>query len=142
MVPIVSAFGWRYGSFHPGGVLREEYVRTIDRLGFGAGGLIREHPLDDVAWRFVARAAAPERVAVPTLMIGGWYDLHAGEMPADFARLVAESAPDVRGAHRLLMGPWTHHLTTSFAAGAAGAYDAATYGVARAETAAWFRAGT
>ena len=138
MVPIVSAFGWRYASFHPGGVLRDEYARTIDRLGFGAGGLIREHPLDDVAWRFLARAPSPERIAVPTLMIGGWYDLHADEMPADFARLVAESAPDVRGEHRLLMGPWTHHLTTSFAAGAAGAYDAATYGVARAATAAWF----
>lgn len=138
MVPIVSAFGWRYGSFHPGGVLREEYARTIDRLGFGAGGLIREHPLDDVAWRFLARAPAPERIAVPTLWIGGWYDLHADEMPADFATLVARGAPEARDAHRLLMGPWTHHLTTSFATGAAGAYDAATYGVARAATAAWF----
>ena len=137
-VPVVSAFGWRHGSFHPGGVLRDEYARTIDRLGFGAGGLIREHPLDDVAWRLLARAPAPERIAVPVLMIGGWYDLHAAEMPADFAELVARSAPAVRDAHRLLMGPWTHHLTTSFAAGEAGAWDAATFGVAKAAVAAWF----
>jgi len=137
-VPIVSGFGWRYGTFHPGGVLREEYARTIDRLGFGAGGLIREHPLDDVAWKFVARAAAPERVAVPTLMIGGWYDLHGDELPADFATLVARSAPAVRDAHRLLIGPWTHHFTASSSDAATAAHDAATVGVARAAVAAWF----
>ncbi len=114
-VPLVSGLGWRYPTFHPGGVLREEYVAVLDRLGFGTGGLIRGHPLDDAAWRLVDRAAAPDRIDVPVLMIGGWFDLHPDEMVDDFRTLCASGGAAARGEHRLLVGPWTHHVSASYA---------------------------
>ncbi len=104
-VPLVSGLGWRYPTFHPGGVLREEYVAVLDRLGFGTGDLIRGHPRDDAAWGLVRRAAAPERIDVPVLMIGGWFDLHPDEMVDDFRTLCQTGGAAARDEHRLLIGP-------------------------------------
>lgn len=53
-----------------------------------------------------------EQISVPTLLIGGWYDLYPARMVEQFQRLRAASGggDDVRAAHRLIMGPWTHNL--------------------------------
>ena len=53
-------------------------------------------------------AFAAERVAVPMLLVGGWYDFYAARMIDQFHRLRESSAERVRGEHRLVMGPWTH----------------------------------
>ena len=47
-------------------------------------------------------------VAVPALLVGGWYDFYAARTVDRFRRLRAASAPAVRHEHRLVMGPWTH----------------------------------
>ena len=61
-------------------------------------------------------AAAPaaggsENIEVPTLLVGGWFDLFLAGTIASYQALVA-NAPDERAAraHRLLIGPWGHSL--------------------------------
>ncbi len=137
-VPLVSGLGWRYPTFHPGGVLREEYVAVLDRLGFGTGALIRGHPLDDAAWRLVDRASAPGRIDVPVLMIGGWFDLHPDEMVDDFRTLCASGGPAARAEHRLLIGPWTHHVSASYANDAGELPYRETVAVLRTAVRRWF----
>ena len=137
-VPLVSGLGWRYPTFHPGGVLREEYVAVLDRLGFGTGDLIRGHPRDDAAWGLVRRAAAPERIDVPVLMIGGWFDLHPDEMVDDFRTLCQTGGAAARDEHRLLIGPWTHHVSASYANDAGELPYAATKPVLRQAVRRWF----
>jgi len=47
----------------------------------------------------------------PMLLTGGWYDYYAGETFTNYATLV-EHAPseELRAAHRVIMGPWTHGI--------------------------------
>ena len=49
-----------------------------------------------------------ERVQVPFLLIGGWYDLANACSVDQFEQLRRRSTRDVQAEHRLLMGPWTH----------------------------------
>lgn len=51
---------------------------------------------------------AADQVAVPVLLVGGWYDFYAARMVDQFHRLRTHSADAVRDEHRLVMGPWTH----------------------------------
>ena len=52
-----------------------------------------------------------ENIAVPTFLVGGWFDLLLAGTLASYQALVA-NAPDERAAraHRLLIGPWGHSL--------------------------------
>ncbi|MBI2297998.1 MAG: CocE/NonD family hydrolase [Armatimonadetes bacterium] len=46
-----------------------------------------------------------DRVRVPMLLMGGWYDYYAGETCRNFAALGGE-----QHGHRMILGPWTHGL--------------------------------
>ena len=46
--------------------------------------------------------STPERLDVPVLMIGGWYDVFFGPQFADWERLASQSRS------RFVIGPWTH----------------------------------
>ncbi|MCE5239016.1 CocE/NonD family hydrolase [bacterium] len=52
-------------------------------------------------------------VRAPTLLIGGWYDYYAGETLRNFAALrAAAPTPELRDSHRVLVGPWTHGVSS------------------------------
>ena len=51
----------------------------------------------------------PERLKVPVLMIGGWYDVFTGPQIKDWDRL------STRGRSRFVLGPWTHAGTSGVA---------------------------
>ncbi len=44
-----------------------------------------------------------DRVGVPALLVGGWYDFYVGQTVRQYQRLRARS-----GSHRLVIGPWAH----------------------------------
>lgn len=137
-VPMVSGFGWRYATFYPGGVLRTEYAEMLDRLGFGATGPIATHPYDDFLWKVAEALAKPDRMDVPMLFVGGWFDMHPDEMADDFKNLVARGGASARGAHRLLIGPWTHHFASSYRNDPGELPYRETVAAARKEIRAWF----
>ena len=77
-----------------------------DLLGAGApwfeGWL--EHPdLADPFWAPLQCGAALERIAVPTLLVGGWQDLFLEQTVEQYQALSGRGVPT-----RLLVGPWTH----------------------------------
>jgi uncharacterized protein len=77
-----------------------------DLLGTGApwfeGWL--EHPdLADPFWAPLQCGAALERIAVPTLLVGGWQDLFLEQTLEQYQVLSGRGVPT-----RLLVGPWTH----------------------------------
>ncbi len=77
-----------------------------DLLGAGApwfeGWL--EHPdLADPFWAPLQCEAALERIAVPTLLVGGWQDLFLEQTLEQYQVLSGRGVPT-----RLLIGPWTH----------------------------------
>jgi uncharacterized protein len=79
-------------------------VRTM--LGSGAPWFESwlEHPgRADPFWELLQCGAALERIAVPTLIIGGWQDLFIEQSLEQYQALSGRGV-----ATRLVVGPWTH----------------------------------
>jgi hypothetical protein len=109
-VPIFCGMNNTYEDYYPGGVLRREYTDTITAL-FGAN-VVEQHPYKDMAWSYLGSLYSAANVAVPMLVVAGWFDLNTHASVTDFADLTTQSPPAVAQAHRLLVGAWHH-----FAAG-------------------------
>jgi len=106
--------------FDVGGLLRTLPLLTLDERS----GCVTEpaayrdclrHSRYDAFWeRFNFRARWNERVTAPMLLIGGWYDYYAGETFLNYRRLRETAAsPELRDSHRVLVGPWTHGISSS-----------------------------
>jgi predicted acyl esterase len=108
-VPVVEDFKTSYDRIYYGGDLRKEQVATLDSLGFTSTAFDIAHPTHDAAWRLVETATDyPDSIAVPMLVIEGWFDHYPDDVLRAFEDLRTRSAPEVRAAHRLMVGPWSH----------------------------------
>jgi len=75
---------------------------TGDPVGFFEGWL--DHPdADDPFWKSTDLRSALDRITVPTLIQGGWYDLFVEDSLAQYRRL-SERGVEVG----LTIGPWSH----------------------------------
>jgi uncharacterized protein len=74
------------------------------------------HPSDGPFWRAMSPNAAYERITVPALNIGGWYDIQLGSAIENYTGMRQRGGSSLaRQGQRLLIGPWTHtNLTGSF----------------------------
>ncbi|MCP4442473.1 MAG: CocE/NonD family hydrolase [Aureispira sp.] len=108
-VPVVAGSQFDYHGYYPGGVYRTEYVEQLDALGYGLSTLLKANPFYNFTWQFLENQAYyPASIAVPMLMIGGWYD-HAPVYMLDlFAGLQTSSPITVRNQHKIWIGPWVH----------------------------------
>jgi len=66
------------------------------------------HPLDDGFWDSVQTAAQYDQVAVPTIHMGGWYDIFGQGTIDAFDGYQHHGGPGAAGKQKLVMGPWTH----------------------------------
>jgi putative CocE/NonD family hydrolase len=62
-----------------------------------------EHPSYDGHWRSTSIAEDYERIRVPGLHVGGWYDIFLSGTVENFAGL-----QQTTGRQKLLIGPWQH----------------------------------
>ena len=109
MVPLVSGSQYTYAEYFPGGVYRTEYVEQLDALGFGLSTTLLSNPFYNLAWQYTEGTTYyPDSIAVPTFMIGGWYDHNTKDILNLFNGIRTGSPVPVRNQHRLLMGPWVH----------------------------------
>ncbi len=109
IAPLVAASQYEYEEYYPGGVYRTEYVQQLDALGFGLGPIISTHKVKDYFWNYSDTSTMySEKIKVPTLMIGGWYDHGTNQIMELFDSLRLYSPINVRAKHHLLMGPWAH----------------------------------
>jgi uncharacterized protein len=80
-----------------------------------AGGFYREwldHPAYDEHWRALSMNERYDRVTVPALNVGGWYDIFLGGTLENFRGVRREGgSPAAREHTRLLVGPWAHGST-------------------------------
>ena len=107
-IPVVRGLRMLYYQYYYGGVLRLEHTENLQTLGFGSG-LVKEQPIYNNFWKaYENQNYYPDKISVPLLMIGGWFDHYPKQSIEDFEILREESDPSVRDKHKLLMGPWTH----------------------------------
>jgi predicted acyl esterase len=108
-VPLVKDFKTKYSDFYCGGDYRREHVTTLQTLGLTDTTLILAHPTEDLLWQGTERLSDyPDSIAVPMLLVSGWFDHFPDDVIRAFADLRARSAAAVRARHRLIMGPWMH----------------------------------
>ena len=74
-----------------------------------------EHRSRDEFWQQVGICDHYASIDVPSLHVGGWYDIFGAGTARNFAALAAQRPP---GAVRLLLGPWAHAVPIGTAAGA------------------------
>lgn len=67
------------------------------------------HPYYDAYWKQLCIEEYYEKINVPTLNFGGWYDIFAGGTVRNY-RGMRERAPGHGRNARLVMGPWFHTL--------------------------------
>jgi putative CocE/NonD family hydrolase len=72
-------------------------------------GQVLGHPERDAFWRETAPIEHAERVTVPALHVGGWYDVFLGETLRTYTTMRRHAgSPAARDGQRLVVGPWSH----------------------------------
>ncbi len=108
-VPMIKDFKTKYSDYYYGGVFRKEHVESLARLGFLTVQTVLDHPTNDLVWRVIENNSDfPDEIAVPMLLISGWFDHFPDDVIRAFYDLRMKSAAAVRQQHKLLMGPWLH----------------------------------
>jgi putative CocE/NonD family hydrolase len=70
-----------------------------------------DHPYYDDYWRALSIEERHAEIDVPTLNIGGWYDIFQGGTIRNYTGMRAHGATaTAREGARLLMGPWAHMI--------------------------------
>ncbi len=69
-----------------------------------------EHPYYDDYWRKLCIEEYYDKIAVPTLNIGGWYDIFQGGTIRNHLGMRAHGASEAARSSRLMLGPWSHGL--------------------------------
>ena len=71
------------------------------------------HPSRDQFWQDLSVLDHPERVTIPALHIGGWFDIFANNTARTFTELRARAGTaEAREGQRLIIGPWDHLNST------------------------------
>jgi len=105
----VMFFQTRYDSYYYGGDFRLEQVQAMAELGFINTNNLLAHPGYDNYWRAAeALTDTPQQMAVPNLLVGGWFDHTPDSVLRAYAELQTNCAPAARGKQWLIYGPWTH----------------------------------
>lgn len=82
-----------------------------------------DHPDYDDYWSTIAPKEHFEKITVPALNIGGWYDLFLGGTLANYRGMKEKGGSDkARANQRLIIGPWAHGV-------AGGAFSERQYGL-------------
>ena len=90
-----------------------KYGRTLarDQAGFrGTSKKVTQHPVRDSFWDEIETRTRQglEKIDVPVLVIGGWYDLETSCLIETFQELKSRARQKTREHAKLLIGPWDH----------------------------------
>jgi uncharacterized protein len=67
-----------------------------------------EHDTRDEYWQSISIRERYDRITVPALHVGGWYDTFVEGTLANYAALAALAGDDPARVQKLVVGPWIH----------------------------------
>jgi predicted acyl esterase len=94
-----------------GGAYRKEQIEEwTKRAGYPpqANENIRAHPCYDDFWRQLDSSTRANKINVPSVHIGGWFDTFCQGTIDSFLTRQENGAEGAKGRQVLVMGPWTH----------------------------------
>ncbi len=71
-----------------------------------------QHSTYDDYWKEVSNFGKYDRIDIPVLLIGGWFDVHVVSTIANLEGIHREGGAAARAGVRLVMGPWGHGVVT------------------------------
>ncbi len=98
-------------SAYQGGVFRKSLLEdwlTQNKFSPKNLELFRAHPNDDDFWKALDAESVASRVNVPTLFLGGWYDIFTAGSINSFVTINKQGDVGARGMCRLVMEPYGH----------------------------------
>ncbi len=108
-VPLVHDYQTMYTDYFYGGVYRREQIEAMQTLGFLTTDLILSRPLYSPVWNYIETTTDyPDKIKVPMLIIGGWFDHYPDGVLQAFKDIRERSDAAVRPQHKLIYGPWLH----------------------------------
>lgn len=75
------------------------------------------HPTRDAYWNDISYENGYERIQVPMLSIGGWYDIFLRGTLQDDVEVRRQAGAEARAGKRMMIGPWIHGASTRNNAG-------------------------
>ena len=136
---------WLSQNLTPPGVAKAKFgdyighlpLRTSDRAATGRTlplyQTVVSHPTYDSFWKERSVRENISHVRVPVFAVGGWYDNYVESDLEAFTALHKAGRHDL--SHRIMIGPWPHNMSSSFAGVAFGDDSGAPI---RAYQIAWF----
>lgn len=100
-----SQAAYQGGAFRKG--LLEEWLKEC-KFNPKTLELVRAHPNYDDFWKAVDPEQVASQVNVPTMFVGGWYDIFAAGTLNSFAAINKRGGEGARGKCRLVMEPYGH----------------------------------
>ena len=98
-------------SAYQGGAFRKSLLEdwlTTNKFNPKNLELVRAHPNYDDYWKEMDPEQVAARVSVPTLFLGGWYDIFAAGSINSFLTINKQGDESIRGKCRLVMEPYGH----------------------------------
>ncbi len=98
-------------SAYQGGVFRKSLLEdwlTQNKFNPRNLELIRAHPNYDDFWKALDPETVAARVNVPTMFLGGWYDIFTAGSITSFVTINKQGDVGARGQCRLVMEPYGH----------------------------------
>jgi uncharacterized protein len=106
MMPRVSDYANSYASYYFGGVVRKEYMDGLTAASWGAlVNILMAHPTDD-GFYDGKDTADPKYFKTPSLLIGGWWDIH--DTPSIYNSILAKADSAAANNFRMMICPTTH----------------------------------
>jgi uncharacterized protein len=112
-LPVVGCASLYEHCAYVGGEYRQNDVDTWMReckFSAAAQAQITGNPAYNDLWRTVDLTTRPEKVRVPMLHAGGWYDMFTQGTLDAFVALQHKGGEGAKGRQVLEIGPWTHSM--------------------------------
>ncbi len=101
------------GASYIGGAFRKADVEnwmTGNKYDPQALQIARDHPNDDDYWAKFDTTKRFDRMNVPAVHVGGWFDMFLQGTIDQFTGRQHRGAPGAKGTQKLIIGPWQHAI--------------------------------
>lgn len=110
-IGVAASSLFHHGIFVGGQVLKNQVEGWLGLYARDPGvhGFVHSQPFYNEFWESLDTVRVSDRVQVPAVHYGGWFDTFIQGTIDAFVARQENGGPGARGKQKLLIGPWTHH---------------------------------
>lgn len=112
---VAAASLYHHGIFPGGQLLKNQAEGWLGCYAHDSGvqNYVCQRPFYNEFWKQLNSLDFPQRIHVPGMHVGGWYDTFLQGTLTSFTSRQYEGGEGARGQQKLVIGPWTHFWPAS-----------------------------